>query len=85
MDKRKNLGEFPGGLAAKDPVLLLLWHRFSSWPGKFHMPWVWPFLKSKRIINAAEGMGKREPSYTVDRNVKWCNYYEKQYGASLKN
>ena len=20
---------------------LLLWHRFNSWPGKFHMLWVW--------------------------------------------
>lgn len=24
----------------KDLTLLLLWHRFSSWPGNFYMLWV---------------------------------------------
>ena len=28
---------------------------------------------------------KREPSYTVGRNVNWCSYYGKQYGGSLTN
>ena len=26
---------------------LQLWFRFSSWPGNFHMPWVWSFKKNK--------------------------------------
>ena len=32
-------------------------------------------------VNAEEGMEKREPSYTVGRNVNWCSCY----GGSLKN
>ena len=24
----------------RDLALSLLWHRFSSWPANFHMPWV---------------------------------------------
>ena len=38
-----NKGEFPGGLAVKDPAMsvlwlwLLLWHRFYPWPGNFCM------------------------------------------------
>lgn len=37
----------------KYPVLsvqrlwLLLWHEFDLWPGKFHMPLVWPKRKKK--------------------------------------
>ena len=27
---------------------------------------------------------KREPSYTVDRNVNWCSPYGKQYESSSK-
>ena len=47
----KKLGrEFPVWRAhqVKDPPLLHLWcrlylqHKFSPWPGTFHMPWVWP-------------------------------------------
>ena len=30
-------------------------------------------------------MEKREPSYTVDGNINWCNHYGKQYGGSLNN
>ena len=29
-------------------------------------------------------MEKREPSYTIGRNVNWYNHYGKQYGGSLK-
>ena len=32
-----------------------------------------------------EGVEKREPSYTVDGNVSWCNHYGKQYGGASKN
>ena len=41
--------------------------------------------KSLQIINAGEGVEKKEPSYTVGGNVNWCRRYEKQYGGSLKN
>ena len=44
-------------------------------------------IKKKRpqIINAGEGVEKREPSYTVGGNVNWCSHYGEQYGGSLKN
>ena len=29
-------------------------------------------------------MEKREPRYTVDRNINWCSHYGEQYGGSLK-
>ena len=45
----------------------------------------WPSLKSLQIINAGEGVEKREPSYTVGRNVNWCSHYGEQYGSSSKN
>ena len=41
--------------------------------------------KSLQMINAGEGVEKREPSYTVGGNVHWCNQYGKQYGDSSKN
>ena len=28
--------------------------------------------------------GKKEPSYTVGRNVNWCSHYGEQYRGSLK-
>ena len=28
-------------------------------------------------------MEKREPSYSVERNVNWYSYYEQQYGGSF--
>ena len=30
-------------------------------------------------------MEKREPTYTVDQNVNWCNHYGEKYGGALKN
>ena len=39
----------------KDPELLQLWHSsqlclgFSPWPGNFHMPWMQPLKKEKKI------------------------------------
>jgi len=38
-----------------------------------------------QIKNAREGVKKSEPSYTVGRNVNWCNHYRKQYGGFSKN
>ena len=36
-------------------------------------------LKSPQIINARGRVEKREPSYTVGRNVKRCSHYRQQY------
>ena len=44
----------------------------------------WSPLISLQIINAGEGMAKREPSNTVG-NVNWCNSYAEQYGDSSEN
>ena len=35
--------------------------------------------KSLHIINAEEGVEKREPLYTVGANVNWYTHYGKQY------
>ena len=40
--------------------------------------------QSLQAINAEEGVKKRKPSETVGGNVSWCNYYEEEYGGSLK-
>ena len=43
-------------------------------------------LKSLQMINAGDRVGeKREPSYTVGRNVTWCGYYGRKYGDFSKN
>ena len=45
----------------------------------------WPSLKSRQMINAGEGMKKREPfSYTLGGDVNWCSHYGKQYRGCLK-
>jgi len=41
-------------------------------------------MKSLQITNAWEDVEKREPSYTVDRNVNWCRLCGKQDGGSSK-
>ena len=38
-----------------------------------------PSLKSLQIINAREGVEKKELSYTVGGNISWNNHYGKQY------
>ena len=40
--------------------------------------------KSLQVINANEGVEKREPLYTIGGNVNWFSHYGKQYGVSLK-
>ena len=42
-------------------------------------------IKKLQIINAGEGVEKREPSYAVDRDVNWYNHYGDQHGGSLRN
>ena len=45
----------------------------------------WPSSKRLQIINAGEGVEKKEPSYTAGGNVNWCSHYGKQYGGSLNH
>ena len=40
------------------------------------------FQKSLQITNVGEDAEKREPLYTVSRNVNWCSHYRKQYRDS---
>ena len=44
----------------------------------------WPSSRSLQIINAAEGMEKSEPSYTVGGTVNWCSHYETTVWRFLK-
>ena len=48
-------------------------------------PSEWPSVKSLQIINAGEGMEKKEPSYTVGGNVNWCNHCGELWRSSLKS
>ena len=59
----------------------------SKWQWGTTSHWsVWPLLKRLQIINAGEGVGKKElHSYTVGRNVSWCSQYGKQNGVSSES
>ena len=42
--------------------------------------------KSKlSTIKAEEGVEKKEPFHTLDRNVNWFSHYGEKYGHSFKN
>ena len=45
----------------------------STWDITSH-PSEWSSSKSLQIINAGEGVEKREHSYTVGGNVNWCSH-----------
>ena len=51
-----------------------------------HFTPVTEFLLSKRqeIARVGKILAEREPLYTIDGNVYWCNHYGKQYGCSSK-
>ena len=38
-------------------------------------------IKKSIIINAGEGVKKKEPSYTVGRNINWYSHYGEQYSV----
>ena len=40
--------------------------------------------KSLQMINAGEGVEKRDTCYTVSENVSWWSHYGEQYGSFLK-
>ena len=45
----------------------------------------WPSLMNQHITNAGECGEKKEPSYTVARNVNCYNHYGKQYAGTSEN
>ena len=53
---------------------------------RYFSPWSeWLLSKCLQIINAGEGVEKREPSYTVGGNANQYSHYGEQCGDSLKN
>ena len=44
-----------------------------------------PSSKNLQMINAEQGVEKREPSYVVGGNVNWYSHYGQQHGDSFKN
>ena len=52
---------------------------------RYHLPPVrMGIIQSLQIINAGEGVGKRQPSYTVGRNVNWSATMENSMEVPLK-
>jgi len=74
------------GLAqwVRDPVFLQLWCkmqrwlRFSSWPGNFHMPRVWP-LKNSPCLKV--GLLIAEWAYGKCWSVPWCPLFHPSWSA----
>ena len=44
----------------------------------------WLSSKCLQTANVDEDVEKREPWYTIGRNVNWCSHCGKQDGSSLK-
>ena len=42
-------------------------------------------MKKPQIINAGEGVDRREPSFTVGGSVNWYSHYGEQHEGILKN
>ena len=58
----------------------LPWHGCNPWPGELTQVQV-KKKKSLQIINAGEGVEKKDSSHTISGNVNWYN----EYGGFLKN
>lgn len=43
------------------------------------------FCQKDEITNIGEDVEKREPLYSVSRNVNWSGDFEKDHGGSSKN
>lgn len=43
------------------------------------------YKQQQKITGIGKDIEKLEPSCATGGNVKWCNHYGKQYGASCKN
>jgi len=44
----------------------------------------WPSSKSLQTMNAREGVGEREPTYTAGGKVNWYNHYGRWYAEKLQ-
>ena len=53
---------------------------------RYHLTLVRMAITKKSTNNkcSGEGVEKREPPYTVERDVSWCTYYGEWCGGSLK-
>ena len=65
-------------------LILEKWKSKPQWDTILHQS-EWLLSKGLQAINAGEGMEKREPSYTIGRNINWYSCYGEQYGGYLKN
>ena len=66
-------------------TLLIIREMQTKTTVRYHLtPVRMAIMKKSTIINAGEGVEKKEPSYTVGGNVNWCSHYGKQYEVSLK-
>ena len=53
---------------------------------RYHLTSVeWLLSKRQEITNVAKDIEKCEPLCTVDGNVTWYSYYQKQYEVPQKN
>ena len=53
---------------------------------RYHLTHVRMAIIGKNTVtNVGEDVGKREPLYTVHRNVNWCSHCQKQYEGFSKN
>ena len=62
------------------------WKDAQQWKSK--LQWAitskqseWPSSKSLQIINAGEGVKKKEPSYTDGGNGNWCSHFANSMGV----
>ena len=53
---RCGFGPQPWHCRLKDLVLPQLRLGFDPWPGKFHMPWVWPLKKKKKKVGTSPSL-----------------------------
>ena len=59
--------------------------KWGNWQRHHLTPVRMASSKRLQVIHAGEGVGKREPFYSVSGNVNWCSHYWKQYGGSFKS
>ena len=58
-------------------LLIIRGCKSKPWDITSHLlEWLWP--KRTQITNVGEDVEKREPSYTVGRNVNWYSHYGKK-------